>query len=99
MAADVTRVRGHYGWREDARVVPAYALTQGRTRAGRSWRDCWRDYVPASGPGPGPVGGVWNGPRLAADPGGDAAAGSDLVGLKVLVWSSTPSRSAPRGHC
>jgi hypothetical protein len=22
-----------YGWREDARVVPAYALTQGRTRS------------------------------------------------------------------
>jgi hypothetical protein len=23
---------GHYGWREGDRVVPAYALTQGRTR-------------------------------------------------------------------
>jgi len=26
------RGNGHYGWREGARVVPAYALTQGRTR-------------------------------------------------------------------
>ena len=24
---------GHYGWQDSARVVPAYALTQGRTRS------------------------------------------------------------------
>ena len=29
----MSRGTSHYGWREDARVVPAYALTQGRTRA------------------------------------------------------------------
>lgn len=28
---------GHYGWREGARIVPSYALTEGRTRpAGES---------------------------------------------------------------
>ena len=32
MATSVT-TRGHYGWQDDERVVPAYALTQGRTRS------------------------------------------------------------------
>jgi len=32
MADGVSPAGRQYGWREDARVVPAYALTQGRTR-------------------------------------------------------------------